>query len=388
MIRKITYGRYKSLHHVELQLDRVNLLIGPNAAGKSNVIDGLRLINEAVRADMETAVSRRGGLRSLVFRSAAERSFVIELDYFVPDPSAAHSRSDMRYKVQVDEQDGRPSVASEELRIKQSRNEPGRAKIWFSCTRGKGQALKDPGSLAREPFDTADPGVLALKALGFLTAYPRIKALRSFIESWQFLTVNLDAVRAPSRDERSTRLEPDASNLANVLRTLRGKERYRSILEALHDLLDFIESVDTDVDRGLVSLLLKEAPFSDPTEALAASDGTLRLLALVTALHLMPEHGLLCVEEPEHGLHPLVFGPLLDLIRERCPREGTRQVVIATHSPDLIDAAQPDEVIVVERAGNGSTNLGRLDPQKLDDWLEDFRLGELWRMRQLGGVPG
>ncbi|MBI3928147.1 MAG: AAA family ATPase [Armatimonadetes bacterium] len=136
-----------------------------------------------------------------------------------------------------------------------------------------------------------------------------------------------------------------------------------------------------------MSLLLQEAPFSDPTEALAASDGNLRLLALITALHLMPEHGLLCVEEPEHGLHPLVFGPLLDLIRERCAPDGTRQVVVATHSPDLIDAAEVSEVIVAERQADGSTSLRRLDSDDLGEWLQDFRLGELWRMRHLGGVP-
>jgi predicted ATPase len=101
----------------------------------------------------------------------------------------------------------------------------------------------------------------------------------------------------------------------------------------------------------------------------------------------MPEHALLCVEEPEHGIHPLVFGPLLDLIRERCPKDGARQVILTTHSPDLVDAAEAQEVVTVDRDEEGRTLLVRPDPQKLQRWIQDFRLGELWRMRQLGGVP-
>jgi predicted ATPase len=101
----------------------------------------------------------------------------------------------------------------------------------------------------------------------------------------------------------------------------------------------------------------------------------------------MPEHGLLCIEEPEHGLHPLLFGPLLDLIRERCPDNGPRQVLMTTHSPDVVDAAEIDEIVPVERDPSGATRLLELDPESTSRWLQDFRLGELWRMRQLGGVP-
>jgi len=62
--------------------------------------------------------------------------------------------------------------------------------------------------------------------------------------------------------------------------------------------------------------------------------------------------------------------------------------LLTTHSPDLIDAAQPGEVITVERGGDGASMFDELDSPELKKWLKDFRLGELWRMRQLGGVPG
>jgi predicted ATPase len=389
MIRSLSVKRYRSLADLTLSFGALRVLIGPNAAGKSNLIDALRLLAEAVRADMETAVTRRGGLDKVVFLGATESSFEISLDYFVPDPTAPSSRSDMTYRVRVASRAGRPGVEQEELRIKRVRGERGRQKVWFRADWGKGSALRGPESDQREPFDTGDPGVLALKALGFLDTYPRIKALRSFIQGWQFLAVDLAAVREPRRDERSITLTSDASNLTNLLRTLQGSGdgRYRQVLEGVRSLLEHVEDVQTQVERGRVSLLIRERGFSDPIEALALSDGTLRLLAIVSALEIMEDHSLLCIEEPEHGIHPLVFGPLLELIRQRCPAEGARQVLLTTHSPDLVDAADPEEVIPVERDEKGATTLLPLSPSKTRRWLKSFRLGELWRMRQLGGVP-
>jgi predicted ATPase len=363
------------------------MLIGANAAGKSNVVRGFRFLADSIRSDVETAVARLGGIEGASFWGAAEREFSLEIEYFVPDPSAPHSTSDMSYGIRVGEHERRPAVLEEQLQIKQRRTERGRPKKWLGAKLGRGEAIKDPAAQVREPFDTGDPGILALKALGFLDAYPRVRVLRRFIESWQFVAVNLDTVRAPRRDMRADSLDFDAGNLVNVLRTLAGGDAYTGILEDLQALLETVENVTTSIDRGRVTLLLKERPFSDPIEALSVSDGTLRLLALITALHLMPAHALLCVEEPEHGVHPLVFGPLLDIIRQRCPKDGARQVVLTTHSPDLVDAAEPDEVVTVERGEEGRTVLCRPDPTKLHKWIQEFRLGELWRMRQLGGVP-
>lgn len=387
MIRRIKLEAFKSLAKQSFEPRSVNLLIGANAAGKSNVIRAFRFLADAVRSDVETAAGALGGLENAVFWGARKQRFAISVEYFVPDPSAPHSRADMSYRIEVGDHGGRPAVLAEELRLKVKRDVRGRSTIWLTAKLGQGEAIRDPESPQREPFDTGDPGVLALKALGFLATYPRIRALRTFIEGWQFLAVNLDAVRAPRRDVRATALEVDASNLVNVLRTIRGADAYGAILGDLKQLVEIVEDVDTSVDRGRVLLQLKERPFLDPAEALSVSDGTLRLLAILTAVHLMPEHGLLCIEEPEHGLHPLIFGPLLDLVRERCPSGGSRQVVVTTHSPDLVDAAAPNEVVTVDRDDDGSTTLSRPGSPELATWLEDFRLGELWRMRQIGGVP-
>jgi predicted ATPase len=403
LIKRIDLTNWTSLRDVGFALGPVQLLIGPNAAGKSNVIDALRFLRDALAFDIPTAcTSGRGGLDAIRSATAAAGPVRITLEYFVPDPSVPQSRSDMRYVLEIGTtSSGTPGAQLEELRIKRRRSERGNKMIFFRSLWGVGTANLDfsladvrratgPRADVEElPVRTGDPGVLALKALGFLDLFPRVAALREFVQNWQFLDVDLPAIRAPHRYERALALDPTASNLVNVLRTLwqETPEKFQRITDHVTTLLAHVSSLDTEVQHGLAVILVEEAALGRRFEALSTSDGTLRLLAVVTALETMPQHSLLCIEEPEHGVHPLVFGPLLDVIREYCPPGGTRQVLLTTHSPDMLDAAEPAEVRIVDRDPTGSTDVRELDAAELARWQNDFRLGELWRLRQLGGVP-
>jgi predicted ATPase len=400
MIKRIHLENWKSLRNVEVALGPVQLFIGPNASGKSNIIDALRFLKEALASDIQTAAtSGRGGLDSIRFAAKASVPVTISLEYFVPDPMSPQSKSDMSYLLTLgDRRRGVPGAQLEELRIKRRRGERGRQYLFFRSKWGQGTANIDfslsrrgRGGPERAKFavSTGDPGVLALRAIGFLDSFPRIAALRQFVQNWQFLDVDLPAIREPHRYERALSLDPTASNLVNVLRTLWQEDRakFERVTANLGTLLTHVARLDTAVNHGLAVLLVGETAFDEAFEAVSTSDGTLRLLAVLTALETMPFHSLLCIEEPEHGIHPLVFGPFLDIIREYCPEGGTRQALLTTHSPDMLDAAEPSEVRVVERDGSGATEVRALDGAELAGWRDDFRLGELWRMRQLGGVP-
>ncbi len=117
-----------------------------------------------------------------------------------------------------------------------------------------------------------------------------------------------------------------------------------------------------------------------------ASDGTLRAMALVTALMQPTETlpALLIVDEPELGLHPYAIAIIGGLIRAV---GQTRQVLIATQSSLLLDQFEPSEVIVTERHGR-KTDYRRLDEEKLAEWLEEYSLSDLWQRNILGGRPG
>ncbi len=142
----------------------------------------------------------------------------------------------------------------------------------------------------------------------------------------------------------------------------------------------------TRVSGGIVQFYLHEERFSSPIPATRISDGTLRFIAMLAVL-LSPEPPpLVCIEEPELGLHPDAVALMAEVLSEASER---MQLVVTTHSDTLVSAltSRPSAIIACERPGDG-TMLRRLDPERLAHWLEDdYGLGDLWRMGALGANP-
>ena len=130
---------------------------------------------------------------------------------------------------------------------------------------------------------------------------------------------------------------------------------------------------------------LHESGFTTPIPATRLSDGTIRFVALLATLLSPSPPPLVCIEEPELGLHPDAVALLADLLIEASDR---MQLVVTTHSDVLVSAlnTQPEAVIACERPGAG-TQLRRLEAEKLASWLDKYRLGDLWRMGELGANP-
>lgn len=154
------------------------------------------------------------------------------------------------------------------------------------------------------------------------------------------------------------------------------------MLDALTVLYPDITDFGTDISAGLVQLYVNEGGFVIPATRL--SDGTLRYLSLIAVL-LDPEPPpLICIEEPEIGLHPDAIPQIAELLRDASTRT---QLLVTTHSEMLVDSLSdtPESVIVCEKEG-GSTRLLRLDRRELSSWLERYRLGQLWLKGVIGGT--
>jgi predicted ATPase len=182
---------------------------------------------------------------------------------------------------------------------------------------------------------------------------------------------------------RNDRLEEDFSNLGLFLNRLRRVPKAKNaILAALGDLYDGLHDFDVSIEGGTVQVFFTEGEFTIPATRL--SDGTLRYLCLLAILCDPEPPPLICIEEPELGLHPDLLPKIADHLKDASERT---QLIVTTHSDILIDAMteQPESVLVCEKH-DGQTTMRRLDHQDLAQWLDKYRLGELWMRGELGGT--
>lgn len=156
------------------------------------------------------------------------------------------------------------------------------------------------------------------------------------------------------------------------------------ITEQLTQIYEGVEEVRTQIEGGTVQIFIQEKGLSSPTPLNRVSDGTLRFLFLLTLLNQPELPPLICIEEPENGLHPDVIHKVAELLIEASQHT---QIIATTHSEQLVSALSevPEAIIVCERDEAG-TQLRRLDPEQWKEWLEKYTLGDLWRRGGLGGV--
>ncbi|MGL4208753.1 MAG: AAA family ATPase, partial [Candidatus Adiutrix sp.] len=190
--------------------------------------------------------------------------------------------------------------------------------------------------------------------------------------------------RLPQKlDGPTSYLLPDCSNLVLLLsQILKDNTRKKKILSALNDLNPAIEDVGFDIVSSTGQIFFNED--KGPIPATRLSDGTLRYLVLLTILLNPNPASLICIEEPELGLHPDVLPTVAKLLQEASLE---KQLIVTTHSDILIDALSetPQSVIVCESSNHG-TQLHRLNEDNLKPFLKDYRLGELWMSGELGGT--
>jgi predicted ATPase len=191
------------------------------------------------------------------------------------------------------------------------------------------------------------------------------------------------APRLPQKtDLPNDALESDGTNFGLIINRLKMNMAARStLLDGLRAVYEGVEDVDVRVNGGTVQVFMIERGVVIPATRL--SDGTLRYLFLLTLLCDPTPPPVICIEEPELGLHPDLLPIVADLLQKASERA---QLFVTTHSPALIDALSgtPESVVVCERDERG-TQLRRMDGDELKPWLEKYRLGQLWTRGDIGG---
>ena len=369
-LRRITLTNLLSFgpEPVTLELRNLNILIGPNGSGKSNLIEAISLLRatpvsgRASNHDLRGVVRRGGGVAEWIWKGASKDPASIEavVSNAGPDGTLIHYLSfrEQAHVFSVDDESIYRDTGTERTEVY------GR----FS----EATPLSENSILAemRDPDRYPEYGQLS-------DYYQSIRTYREWVFGRQ------SKLREPQRgDERSDRLEEDFSNLGLTLSRLRRSPKVKAaILGSLKDLYEGLDDFDVHIQAAYVEIFFTEGDFSVP--AIRLSDGTLRYLCLLAILCDPDPPPLICIEEPELGLHPDILPNLADLLVEASQRT---QLIVTTHSDILVDAMteRPEAVVICEKR-RGSTSLQRLKQTDLKVWLKDYRLGELWSRGYLGG---
>ena len=368
----------------ELKLEPLNVLIGPNGSGKSNLIEALSLLQAAPR-NLPAPIHKSGGVQDWIWQGEPQApSARLEVVVVVENP---HDRKALRYALAFRKSGWLFELIEE--KVENEKPDQGHEKpyIYFELQGGRA-ILNYRGETRRQlrPKEI-DPEQSILAQRKDPDHYPELTRLGEafgrirFYREWYF------GRHAPPRlpqkaDLRNDFLLEDGRNLGLMLNRLKlepkAKERF---LKALRKLYAGVKDFEVSIEGGTVQVFLQEDDITMPATRL--SDGTLRYLCLLAVLYHPDPPPLVCIEEPELGLHPDILPGLGELLREASER---CQLIVTTHSDVLVDSLTdtPESVVVCEKH-DGQTHLQRLDKNKLAHWLERYRLGELWTSGELGG---
>lgn len=368
-----------------LQLQPLNLLIGPNGSGKSNLIEAIGLLRSS--ASKLTGPLRGvggGGVKEWLWKGAQDGSAEISAVIHYPG-----GKQPLRHNIKFTDTAARFELIDEAIENRSPDHGYDDPFFYYRFQNGKpALAVRDGKKRPLRREDVApDESILSQRKdpdqypeLAYLSQmYDKVRLYRE----WSFGRSSV--FRSPqSADMPGDRLEEDFSNLGLFLSQLQRLPKVeRQIIDRLRDLYEGLDGFRIPTKAGTVEVTLSEGDFSIPATRL--SDGTLRYLCLLAILCDPDPPPLVCIEEPELGLHPDILPKLADLMIEASERT---QLIVTTHSDTLVDAVteRPESVVVVEKH-EGRTQMRRLrKDDELQAWLEKYRLGQLWTRGEIGGT--
>ncbi len=357
---RLSVRGFKSIRALEdFEPKNLNVLIGPNGAGKSNFISLFHMLAHIVEERLQSFVTSQDGPDTLLFGGRKQTKRI--------DVNLKFGRNAYQFSL---------VPAGKNLAFDQELTHffgDWKDSIHYL---GMGHMESNLKNAIEKKKDSFAPYV------------------RSAMKEWRVYHFHDTSVEARVRQASAVRdnlsLKPDAGNLAAFLRRLRelSPDNYRHIVETVRFAAPFFGDFVYREDES-ENIELEWFETNDPDTVRGPrqlSDGTLRFICLATLL-LQPVHrqpDLILIDEPELGLHPYAITLLAGMLQQV---SDSKQIIVSTQSADLISQIDPEDVVVVDRK-DGASTFTRLNEEDLKDWLEDYGLGDLWKMNIFGGRPG
>jgi len=372
-LTRVVLRNYKSIGACDIKLGPLTFLVGANGSGKSNFLDALHLVRDALAGSLDNALNERGGLAQVRRRSSGHPThFGIRLEFLLPDGRFGH------YAFNIGAlQDRGYEVQTEECMISGKGKGP-----FFKVERGTVKETSEPTF----PVVTSDR--LALVGVSGIAVFrPVFDALTAM----GFYNLNPKLMRDPQKPQDGRLLKPVGENIVSVIGHLErvAPDQLEIIQDYLQTVVPMIQGVKRQAMGPLETLEFRQdmAGARDPWRfpAQNMSDGTLRALGVLTALFQRNRDFsplVIGIEEPETALHPSASAALREALLKASKHT---QVIVTSHSPELLDDLEiPAESILAVLSEGGETRIGPLDSASRSVMRDQlFSAGELLRLNQL-----
>ena len=435
MIKEITIKNFKSIQCDTVHLEPLNVIVGANGAGKSNFIKAIEFIGLIPDNGLSPVVNKSGGFNSIIPKAYAKKDITkekilisikslinlpirnnrsaskafVEYCLEIRKPSYEDSIRVLREFVSFQNADNNSDDLSPEIKLEIERGPRGGRKYLYSesffdkdselnefkiVMRRRGEKLsKDDlkhffNALTRKEDLESYESLLQTLLFNWYTPANIFKESLQNTRRFDLLLSNL---RSEQPQGNLRRLSSHGDNLASVLRGLKSNSDYdvamRRIINTMSRIAPNVAEIRTNSLRtGKEFVEFIELGAKSSVESWESSDGILRTLAILLALETQPKSSLLLIEEPEQNLHPWAIKAIIDHMREVIKKKQI-QVVLTTHSQQVLECVNPNEVLFARRDPETGTNFRTLEQIYPDRNLVMGDIGRLWVKGLLGGVP-
>lgn len=399
MIKSIKFKNFFSIKNAQVQLRSLNVLVGINGVGKSNFIKGLRILRATITEDAlpDLILNQWGGLDAMLY--AGQRytqdtfcdnvELEFEFDENILGRYGYHFQEPVYYQIAFKKVEASQNYSIfESFHTKSATGQ--RAYQYLKMNNGKGfarEGLSADQHSVKYVLENSSESLLSqlVDKDRYYQIYTLREAIKDIVVYNYFDTTAQSAIRKPMLPTGSVRLASDGGNLPQILNRIKLNSKqifYPKVIEALTAVNPQYGGIDFNFIGSNIELLLDEKGLDKAVHVSHISDGTLRYLCLL-AIVFNPQRGaVVCIDEPEVGLHPDMIGEITESIKQT---KNSTQYIISTHSEHLLNGVSVSDVLVCEKEDDNSTKINSFRDAEYIEWASQYATGRLWRNGDLGG---